>query len=284
MNIHVFDIEVFAYDFIVVFLDISNGKYSVFHNDNRGVREYMSQPDRIFCGFNNKHYDNHVVKAIACGASPELVKQINDFIIVEERPGWEHWFLRQNKFWFDTFDLMDDTQVGTSLKHIEAHLGMNIEETQVSFDIDRPLTPQELDDTIYYCKWDVRATAKLLMQRKGYLDAKMSVGRRMGIPDAKSLYMTNARLTAEFLGAVATTRYDEREYQYPDNLRRELIPPEVFEFFDRLHDPSISDKELFSSKYTFNIGECEVVMGFGGIHAAIPNHVWRRSDDSIKNT
>lgn len=278
MSIHVFDIEVFAYDFIVVFLDISTGIYSVFHNDNNGVRHYMSQPNRIFCGYNNKAYDNSIAKAICCGASPELVKQINDFIIVDERPGWEHWFLRQNKFWFDSFDLMDDTQVGTSLKHIEAHLGMNIEETQVSFDIDRPLTQKELDDTIFYCKWDVRATAKLLSLRKSYLDAKMSVGRRMGIPDAKSLYMTNARLTAEFLGAKATKRYDEREYHYPDNIRRELIPPEVFAFFDRLRNPRISDKELFSSKYTFNIGDCEVVMGFGGIHAAIPNHMWRRSD------
>lgn len=273
MRIHVFDIEVFAYDFIVVFLDISTGEYTVFHNDNSGVRNYMSHPDRIFCGYNNKHYDNHVVKGIACGASPELVKQINDFIIVEERPGWEHWFLRQNKFWFDSFDLMDDTQVGTSLKHYEAHSNMNIEESEVDFNIDRPLTPEELASTIHYCKWDVRATAKLLSQRKSYLDAKMSVGRRMGIPDAKSLYMTNARLTAEFLGAKPTKRYDEREYQYPDNIQRELIPPEVFEFFDRLHDPRISDKELFSSKLSIEIDGAEAIIGFGGIHHAQPNYM-----------
>lgn len=273
MRIHVFDIEVFAYDFIVVFLDIITGEYTVFHNDNSGVRHYMSQPGRIFCGYNNKHYDNHIVKAICCGASPELVKQVNDFIIEEERPGWEHWFLRQNKFWFDSFDLMDDTQVGTSLKHYEAHSNMNIEESEVDFNIDRPLTPEELDSTIYYCKWDVRATAKLLSQRKSYLDAKMSVGRRMGIPDAKSLYMTNARLTAEFLGAKATKRYDEREYQYPDNIDRTLIPSEVFEFFDRLHDPKISDKELFSSKLSIEIDGAETIIGFGGIHHAQQNYI-----------
>lgn len=272
MKIHVYDIEVFAHDFVVIFLDISTGEYTVFHNDNYGVRHYMSQPDRIFCGYNSKHYDNHIAKAICCGASPEQVKQINDFIIVEERPGWEHWFLRQNKFWFDSFDLMDDTQVGTSLKHYEAHSYMNIEESEVDFNIDRPLTPEELESTIYYCKWDVRATAKLLSQRKSYLDAKMSVGRRMGIPDAKSLYMTNARLTAEFLGAKSTKRYDEREYQYPDNIRRELIPPEVFEFFDRLHDPKIPDRELFGSKLSFMLDGAEAIIGFGGIHHAQPNY------------
>jgi hypothetical protein len=172
VKIIVYDIEVFKYDWIVVFYDTSSNTWSVYHNDNDGVREYMGQKDRVFCGFNNKHYDNHIVKAICCGADPVLVKQINDFIIKDERPGWEHWFIRKNRFWFDSFDLMDDTQVGTSLKHIEAHLGWNIEETQVDFDIDRPLTPAELESTIFYCKWDVKATAYLLTLRKGYLEGR----------------------------------------------------------------------------------------------------------------
>ena len=149
MRIIVYDIEVFAYDWIVVFYDTSNGEWSVFHNDNQGVRDYMTQPGVIFCGFNNKHYDNHIVKAIACGASPELVKQINDFIIEEKRSGWDHYFLKQNRFWFDSFDIMNDTQEGTSLKHIEAHLGMDIEESEVDFNIERPLTQEEISRTIF---------------------------------------------------------------------------------------------------------------------------------------
>lgn len=271
MRIHVYDIEVFAYDWVVVFLDVITGEYTVIHNDNNAVRNYLSEPGRIFCGFNNKHYDNHLVKAMSCGASPELVKEINDFIIEQERPGWEHWFLRQTKFWFDSFDLMDDTQMGTSLKHIEAHLGWNIEETQVDFNIDRPLTEEELKQTIFYCKWDVRATAYLLTLRKSYLDSKLNVGRSKGLSDAKSLYPTNARLTATYLDAVPTVRYDGREYEYPSNLKKEYIPAEVLSFFDRMGDDSVSDEELFKSKHTFKIGECEVVLGFGGIHAAIPN-------------
>ena len=272
-KIIVFDIEVFAYDWVVVFLDISNGRYTVVHNDNDAVRDYMSQPDRILCGFNNKHYDNHIVKAICCGASPELVKQINDFIIVGERSGWEHYFLRQNKFWFDSFDLMDDTQVGTSLKHIEAHLGLPIEESEVDFNITRPLTRGELEQTIRYCKYDVAMTAKLLTLRKGYLDAKLNVGRSIGIEDRKALYSTNARLTATALKAQPVQRYDEREYHYPDNLDKSLIPPEVLGFFDRLHDKTISDKELFSSKLKIMVDGAEAVIGFGGIHHAQENYV-----------
>lgn len=282
MKIIVVDTETFRYDWIVVFLDVSSGEWSVFHNDNSAVRSFLKQDGVIFCGFNTKGFDNHILKAIACGASPELVKEISDFIILSDRSGWEHWFIRQNKFWFNSFDLADDTQLGTSLKHIEAHLGYDIEETEVDFALDRALTEEELERTIRYCKYDVLMTAKLLTLRKGYLDAKLNVGRRAGIPDHKALYMTNARLTAEFLGAKPVTRYDERRYEYPENLRRDLIPPEVFEFFNRMYDPTVTDKEYFGSKLKFKIGECEVVMGFGGIHAAIPNFMGGVERDGIE--
>ena len=82
--------------------------------------------------------------------------------------------------------------------------------------------------------------------------------------------MTNAKLTAAFLGAVETPHDDEREYQYPAKLRREYIPPEVFEFFDRLHDKSIPDNVVFSEKLKIMVGDCPVTLGYGGIHGAIP--------------
>jgi hypothetical protein len=134
------------------------------------------------------------------------------------------------------------------------------------------LTPEEIESTIFYCKWDVKATAKLLTMRKGYLQAKLNVARTKGIPDTKALYMTNARLTAAFLDAVATERYDEREYHYPDNLDLSLIPTEVIQFFDRLHDTSIPSKELFSSKLIIDVDGAEAVIGFGGIHQARRNY------------
>jgi hypothetical protein len=276
MKIVVYDIEVFKYDWIVVFYDTSLNTWTVYHNDNKGVREFMERPGQIFCGFNNKRYDNLCTKAMSCGASPELIKQINDFIIVEDRSGWDHWFLKQNRFWFDSFDLMDDTQVGTSLKSIEANRGDDIVETGVDFNIDRPLTPEELQLEIDYCKADVLNTAKLLTLRKNYLQTKLNVGRQFNIPDHKALYMSNAMLTATALGAKPVERYDEREYQYPDNLDKSMIPPEVLAFFDRMRDKAIPDEEIFSSSIEIQIGECPVKLGFGGIHGAIPNY--RHSD------
>ena len=282
MRIVVVDIEVFKYDWIAIFLDTITGEFHVFHNDNQAVKDYVSQLGLLFCGYNNKHYDNHILKAICCNAPPELVKQINDFIIVEERPGWEHWFLKQNRFWFDSFDLMDDTRVGTSLKHIEAHLGWNIEETEVDFNIDRPLTQEEIESTIFYCKWDVKATAKLLTLRKGYLDCKIQLGRMCGLSDAKALYCTNAVLTAKYLGATFVQRYDGREYDYPDNMHTEIIPRPILDFFEQIRDTSVPDKEMFKRKLEdFDVGGCPCTYAWGGVHGSLSKYSEASSEDRV---
>ena len=266
-----FDIEVFKFDWLVVFKSIRTGEYTVIHNDNFAVKEFMTA-DKLLVGFNNKHYDNYILKAILCGADNTLVKEINDFIIGGGL-GWEHWFLQENKAWFNSFDIRDDMQQGLGLKDIEGHLGMNIEESTVPFDIDRPLTERELEEVIAYCKYDVDMVVELVKLRKSYLQGKLSLGRMKGIPDTRALYSTNAKLTAMFLGAKQVPRSDERNYRYPDNLNRDRIPKELFEFFDRMHDPELSDDDVFKSKLEFQLQDMTCVVGYGGIHGALPNYM-----------
>lgn len=93
---------------------------------------------------------------------------------------------------FDSFDLRDDCQDGISLKAIEAHLGIPIEETGVDFNIDRPLTESERRRTEYYCRYDVDATEILWKLRQGYLDNKVAVGAKRGLTDRKAMYMTSS--------------------------------------------------------------------------------------------
>ena len=271
MKLYAFDIETFAHDWMIVFKDIAEDKFTVFHNDNYGVKQFATE-DKVFVGFNSKHYDAHILKAVICGADNRLVKEINDFIIAGNL-GWDHWFLKENRAWFNVFDIRDDMQIGMSLKAIEGHLGMNIEETSVPFDIDRKLTEQELAEVIAYCKYDVDMVVELVKLRKSYLQGKLALGRMKGIPDARSLYATNAKMTAMFLDAKQVPRFDERECVYPDNLNRDRIPKEVFEFFDRMHDPELSDDEVFKSKLEFQLQDMPCVVGYGGIHGALPNYM-----------
>ena len=279
---YTYDTEVFAHDFVVVFKNKRTGEYHVFHNDNEGVSDFINNHS-IYCGFNTKHYDQYIIKAICAGFYPDEVKQVNDWIIGGGQ-GWQCPLFDQVYFRFNNVDVMDDMQMGLSLKAIEGHLGLDIEETEVDFNLDRPLTKQELDLTIKYCKHDVDCTERLTDLREDYLKNKIYLGGLKGIDEVKALSMTNAKLTAAYLdaqnplGADEIGR-DEREYKYPENLRREYIPDEVFEFFDRLQDKSIPDEELFKSKLNITVGECPVTLGFGGIHGAIPNFIWREGEE-----
>lgn len=270
MKLFVYDFEVFHDDWIGIFKDYETKKFTIIHNDSELMREFIDS-DCVYCGFNSKHYDQFIVKAICNGASIEEVKELNDFIIGGGQ-GWEHPLIRGNYYTFNNIDIKDDMQMGLSLKAIEGHLGMSVQESTVSFTLDRSLTQSELEETIYYCKHDVDTTEKLVEVRAEYLKSKMSVGRMVGLSDAKALSMTNAKLTAALLGANAHEYTDERAYVYPPNLHKEHIPDEVFAFFDQMHNESISDDDLFKSKLNFEIGGCPCVIGFGGIHGAIPTY------------
>lgn len=295
-NTYIFDCEVFAHDWLFVFKEVATGRYTVIHNDNDAVLAFMEQ-EPYLGGFNNKHYDNHILKAVMIGADPETVKQVNDLIIVEEIDGWDIPYLRDYKVFFHSFDLMDDCQDGISLKGIEAHLGIPIEETEVDFNITRKLTATELEQTIKYCKYDVDATELLYKLRQNYLKNKATLGRVRGLDERKAMYMTNAKLTSVYLNAVKPKKpwTDERDYEYPDKLLREYIPQEVFDFFDRLHDPAIPNIDLFGgydehgkkikgASLEVRLGDCIITLAYGGIHGAIPNYVEVATDDrSIRN-
>ena len=283
-NTFIFDCEVFAHDWLFVFKELSTGQYTVIHNDNDAVLAFMEQ-DPFLGGFNNKHYDNHILKAVMVGLTPEQVKEVNDLIIVEEIDGWDIPLLRDYRVFFHSFDLMDDCQDGISLKGIEAHLGIPIEETEVDFNITRRLTQEELAQTIAYCKYDVDATEILYKIRVNYLKNKATLGRVRGLDERKAMYMTNAKLTSVYLKAEKprTPWTDERNYQYPDKLLREYIPQEVFDFFDRLHDPTVKDIDLFGgydehgkkikgASLEIMVGECPCTIAYGGIHGAIPTY------------
>ena len=279
MRLITYDCEVFAHDWIVVFKDYETKHFTVIHNDNTALRACIDD-NSVYCGFNSKSYDQYIIKAICAGFIPEEVKQVNDWIIAGNQ-GWECPLLNGVRFWFNNIDIKDDMQMGLSLKAIEGHLGMDICETEVDFTLERKLTREELDSTVFYCMHDVDATERIMDLRKNYLQNKINIGKLAGLDEVKSMSMTNAKLTAAMLKARPTEHDDEREYQYPENLRREYIPREVFNFFDRMKDDSLSDKDVFTGKLNIRIGDCPVTIGYGGIHGAIPNFLWQEGTGRI---
>ena len=267
MKWYTYDAEVFAHDFIIGFKDKETGEYYHFHNDNEGVRDFISD-DAIYCGFNTKNYDQYIIKAIVAGLSPEEVFQVNYWIVKLGQNGFEHPLLQNVYYKFNNVDIKNDVRRGLSLKSIEAHLGLNIRESEVDFDIDRPLTLTEIQEVIEYNKADLDATEKLTEIRKAYLKTKLNLGKRADIDAVTSLSLTNAKLTAKMLKAVKREWNDGRDYVYPPNLDLSIIPKEILDFFETIHDKSLSDIDVFSTSLNIEIDGMLYTYSWGGLHAS----------------
>ena len=279
MRLVTYDCEVFAQDWIVVFKDYETKHFTVIHNDNASLLACIDD-DTVYCGFNSKGYDQYIIKAICTGFIPEEVKQVNDWIIAGN-PGWECPLLSGVRFWFNNIDIKDDVYKALSLKAIEGHLGMDICESEVDFTLERQLTQEELEDTIKYCKHDVDATEKLIDIRKDYLKTKVNLGKRAGIPEVKALSSTNAKLTAMMLGAVKKEWSDGRDYVYPPNLDLSLIPQDVIQFFETIHDTGIPDDVLFKTSLETTIGDMPCKYAWGGVHGSVTGFYDESTEDHI---
>ena len=261
MSMHIYDIEVYAHDWLVVFHDLDTGEEVSFHNGNYAVKAWLDAGERIIGGYNSKHYDNWILKAIYHGADNGTVKAVSDGILAGA-DGWRHPFLRHKAAPWTNFDLMDDTAVPLRLKEIEGNLGLSVEECPVPFDLMRPWTPAELEQVTAYCRHDVDATVRLYHARKSYLDSKIAVGAMAGLDRGQSLHLTNAKLTAAYLGARFYDRGDATEYAVPENLRVERYRA-VLDFFSAV-DPT------YESKLETDIAGVPHTFGWGGLHGARP--------------
>lgn len=237
----------------------------------------------IFGFFNGKHYDQWILQSILNGADNATVKAHNDFIIVQHNNGWEFPFIQFQRKLFKSFDLRDDLPKGLSLKAIEGNMYLPIVESSVPFNIDRPLTPEELEELIYYCKKDVDATVALYERRKEYIKSKLTVAKLKGLDPAVALAQTNAKLAAMYLDAKPVERVDGRQYEIPENLDQTMIPREVLDFFNQIRDESIPDEELFEKNLVVTIAGCECVFAWGGVHGAIPNLIAETDPEGTPN-
>ena len=138
-----YDFEVFKYDWLLVLIDMDAQKETVIVNNKDELeRYYSSHKNDIWAGFNSRRYDQFILKGILAGFNP---KEINDWIIVNDKPGWAFSGLLR-EFPLNNYDVMANVDRG--LKVFEGFMGNDIRESSVPFDIDRKLTDAEFAETV----------------------------------------------------------------------------------------------------------------------------------------
>ena len=261
----VFDCEVFKYNWLFVFKKVSTGEYTIIlDNEDELRRFYEDNQKALFIGFNNKAYDNIIFKGILSKVDPaEITRMIiggKQRYLVQKALGIKDYKLI-------SMDLMQDI-LGMSLKEAEGYMCMSIEESNVDFEIDRPLTKEEIEETIFYCKHDVDATEKLLEKRSGYMKSKLNLVKMFNL-SSSNLEATNAKLCATVLQATRKSHDDELIYDLPSELI--LNKPEYKEIL-KLYTSGPLD---YTKKIKVDIAGVEHLFAYGGLHGALENFFYK---------
>ena len=250
-----YDFEVFKYDWLVCIINPVEEERTFIWNDPEKLKDfYDKHKDQIWVGYNSRSYDQWILKGILAGINP---KRINDWIIAKGRKGWEYSSL-MNVFSLNNYDCMDKF---SSLKQLEGFMGNNLKETSVPFDIDRPLTDDELCDTIDYCHHDVEQTMEVFLRNKADFDAHMNMLKTFNLP-LKNISKTQAQLSALALGAQRKDWFDEWEYSIVETIQIKKYK-QVIDWFQE--QKKVRD---YSSSLTIDVCGIPHQFGWGGLHGA----------------
>lgn len=269
MSLIAIDFEVFYADWLMVAINPIERTETVIVNDRDKFKQFFEEhKNDIFIFYNGRHYDQFIMKALLLDFNP---KDVNDWIIVKDLPGWKYSDLF-NKIKINFFDVMTTFH---GLKTLEGFMGNNIKESSVDFTLNRKLTPSEIDETIIYCRHDVRQTLKVFIERKAEFDAQMALIKKFQLP-LEYIGKTQAQLAAIILGAVRRQFDDEWNIRLPDTVQLGKYKY-IGDWFlrEENHDYS-SDIKLKT-----NIAGVPHVIALGGIHGALDNYIYDCKDDEI---
>ena len=264
-----YDFEVFEYDWLVVLFDSKNKCEEVIINDKEKLENfYQENKFDIWVGFNNKNYDQHILKGILCGFNP---KKISDYIITDHNNGWGYSNL-MNKIYTIQYDVMNSLNKG--LKTYEGFQGKNIKESDVAFNIPRKLTQDEIKETIIYCRSDVINTYELFIKTIKDFKAHMNLVKMAG-GNLKYLSKTKTQLSSIILQAKQTIRDDEFDVFVPDNLEikkyKKIVDwyksDDSKRYYNRVKKKNGGYKNE-ENRLEISVAAVPHVFGWGGLHGA----------------
>ena len=262
MKLIVHDFEVFAYNWLFVALDLESNIYTIIEDDREKLIDfYEKHKSDLWIGYNTKQYDKYILQAIINGVNPKLV---NDYII----GGGNGWELFRDRLDINLYDCMI---MGKSLKQLESYFGVDIRESEIDFNLDRPLTDTERASNIKYCKSDVYNTALVFMHNKQEFEAQIGL-IKLSCSNLSDLSKTKAQLSAKILEAKplpVQLLQQEWAFEYNQCVKDyNYKHKDVLQFFDSLReskDPKAKyECELYGVPHTFALG---------GLHGAIPNYI-----------
>ncbi len=242
-------------------IDLINKKDIILDTKEELASFYEEHKNDVWIGYNSRNYDQYILKGILLGMDP---KEINDFIIIQGRKGWE--FSRAfNQIQLYNYDVFKTNDRG--LKFLEGSMGNSIQETQVPFDAEE-LDFSDYKDIHDYNRNDVEQTIEVFIRRINDFNAHMDLLKTFNLPLAY-ISKTQAQLSAIALECTAVKRDDEWDIQLVGNLKIKKYWM-VLEWFKNPINYNMD------ASLVINIAGIPHQFGWGGLHGAPDNPIHRK--------
>lgn len=262
-----YDFEVFRHDWLVVIINPVTKEETVIINDVRKLQRYYEQhKNDIWVGYNSRHYDQYILKALLCGFD---AWEMNDWLINQGAPGWAFSNLLR-KIPLINYDV---SLLGKSLKQLEGFQGHNIHETGVDFRIERKLTAAEIAETITYCRNDVMETINVFTELIDDFNAQMGLVKMFNLP-LSAMGKTKVQVAAEVLECERVERSDEWDLFVLPCVQLKKYKAAADWFLNRHnHD--------YTKSFEIMVAGVKHTLAWGGIHGALEKYHYECKDGYI---
>nr|DAZ52550.1 MAG TPA: DNA polymerase [Caudoviricetes sp.] len=268
-----YDFEVFSAIpgggwFCVTFINYEDRKNKiVIINDRVKLTEfYNNYKDDIFISYNGRQYDTGIFKGILDGMN---VGYVNDKLIKEGKKPFQV-VKNAKKYPLNDYDTILKDK---SLKQLEAFMGDDIRETEVDFNINRELTDEEIEQTLYYNEHDVIEVLRVLDYCWDDFEGQLDIIELYGL-DMSYFTKTKVQLASKILNAINQhTLDDEFDIRLPETIqlsdKYKFIPewymnPKNWRYKEHLR----SEDNQHNNQLCCTVAGIPHVFAWGGCHGA----------------
>ena len=289
--VFVYDVEVFPNLFTCSLLNTNSNKIGVYEISNRKndlgkiISTFLNK-GIIFCGYNNKYYDDPIINYIILNQQILLQKPIWDVTkdiktlsneIIESGDKFDSWSTYKHAHCFPSFDLlrmMFSKKLRCGLKELQVTMQYpNVQEYDGDF--NRNVQDSEIDNIISYNINDVNSTNQLLLLNQKNIDLRIGIHNEYGI-NAMSMDgvgIGNEILKTKYLQATNKKWSEVKDLRSPCNIvdLNEIILPKIsFEteilqnLLSEIKTLRINLNKKWNKQFYFH--NSLISMGLGGLH------------------
>lgn len=308
----VYDIEIFPNVFHCTCKDTETNKLYFFEISNRKNQLtelvdfffYKNTGDKMFCGYNNKHYDdvviNYLIDFYYKMDSLSYLKICNSLFnlsstIVTSEEGdtskFKRWKYAKYFYSMDLLTMLFSSKLRVGLKEMQVTMHYNNVE-EYSGDFSQFLPDSEIDNMIEYNINDVESTTELLNRLKDDVQLRLFIEKEYGI-DALSMDSVKFGETLLLKKYCEETKLSE---QYVKTLRSPMdyIPlkdvilpfisyknPKLQDVLEDMKSKVVYSKERKGYEKKFVLSNVRYSIGVGGIHSLHTPRIFVPNDNEF---